>query len=167
MPQPLGPRRCRGRDSSGVHGDSPSTARYVAAPCIANARYPRAGRTRVAPLTLEGPGARSSPELPASGQVSARESEPEEEAFGNSVAHFDRAQSQEDLGACVLLVSPTGQLHKYVIQLAFPREGCTGSTAECDGLLTSLRIAVEMGISPSGAIPSSRPAKQRESSSVC
>jgi hypothetical protein len=36
-----------------------------AMPCIVNAGYPRAVRTRVAPLCLEGPGARSSNELPA------------------------------------------------------------------------------------------------------
>jgi ribonuclease HI len=46
----------------------------------------------------------------------------------------------------VLLVSPIGQLRKYAIQLAFPREGCA-STAECEALLASLRIAARMGIS--------------------
>jgi ribonuclease HI len=47
----------------------------------------------------------------------------------------------------MLLVSPTGQLHKYAIQLAFPLERCTSSTVECEGLLASLRIASGMGIS--------------------
>jgi ribonuclease HI len=51
------------------------------------------------------------------------------------------------MGAGVLLVSPTGQLRKYSIQLAFPREGCARRTAECEALLASLRIAAEMGIS--------------------
>jgi hypothetical protein len=49
--------------------------------------------------------------------------------------------------AGVLLVSPTGQLRKYAIQLAFPREGCASSTTECEALLASLTIAVGMGIS--------------------
>jgi hypothetical protein len=94
-----------------------------AVPCITNARYPRAVQTCMAPLDLEGPGAGSSPELPALGQVSFGRSEPEVGAFGNWVAHFDSAQSREGLGVGVLLVSPTSQLRKYAIQLAFPREG--------------------------------------------
>jgi hypothetical protein len=40
-----------------------------------------------------------------------------------------------------------GQLNKYAIQLAFPREGCASSTTECEALLASLRIATGMGIS--------------------
>jgi hypothetical protein len=40
-----------------------------------------------------------------------------------------------------------GQLRKYAIQVAFPREGCASSTAECEGRLASLRIAARMGIS--------------------
>jgi hypothetical protein len=43
----------------------------------------------MAPITLEGPGAESSPELPAFGQASFRRSELEEGASGNWVAHFD------------------------------------------------------------------------------
>jgi ribonuclease HI len=50
-------------------------------------------------------------------------------------------------GASVLLVSPTGRIHKNIIQLAFPREGCTSSTAECEGLLAGLRITAGMAIS--------------------
>jgi ribonuclease HI len=45
------------------------------------------------------------------------------------------------------MVLPIGQLQKYVIQLAFPREGCAGSKVECEGLLAGLRIAVEMDVS--------------------
>jgi hypothetical protein len=62
-----------------------------AVPCIVNAGHPRAVRTCVAPLNLEGPGAGSSPELPAPGQAPLGRSESEEEAPGNWVAHFDNA----------------------------------------------------------------------------
>jgi hypothetical protein len=78
--------------------------------------------------------------------VTVRRSESTKEASGNWVAHFDDAQSQEGLGADVLLVSPMGQIHKYVNQLASPREGCASSTSKFEGLLASLRIAVGMGI---------------------
>jgi hypothetical protein len=118
-----------------------------ATPCIINAGYPRAVQTRVAPLCLEELGAGSSPELPAPGQAPLEKSESKEEASANWVTHFDSAQSREGMGAGVLLVSPTGQLRKYAIQLAFRREGCASSTAECEALLASLRIAAEMGIS--------------------
>jgi hypothetical protein len=80
----------------------------LAVPCIANTGYPRAVRTHVAPINLKGPGAGSSPELPALRQASFGGSEPEEEASGNWVAHFNSAQSREGLGVGVLLVSPTG-----------------------------------------------------------
>jgi hypothetical protein len=56
-----------------------------AVPCITNTRYPRAMWTLVTPINLDGLGSGSSPELPASGQVTTRELEPEEEAFGNWV----------------------------------------------------------------------------------
>jgi hypothetical protein len=77
----------------------------------------------------------------------AGQSSRKEEAYSNWVAYFNNAQSWEGTGAGVLLVSPTGQLHKYAIQLAFPREGCGSSTVECEGLLASLRIAARMGFS--------------------
>jgi ribonuclease HI len=79
--------------------------------------------------------------------VSARRSEPEKEASGNWVAYFDGAQSREGLGTDVLLVSPMGQHHNFVIQLTFPREGCASNTSECEGLLAGLMIAARMGIS--------------------
>jgi hypothetical protein len=62
-----------------------------AVPSIANACYPMVVRTCVALLNLEGPGAGSSPELPALGQASFGRSELEEGASGNWVAHFDSA----------------------------------------------------------------------------
>jgi ribonuclease HI len=69
-----------------------------------------------------------------------------EGASSGLVAHFEGAQSREGLGVGVLLVSPMGQVHKYIIQLAFPRESCTNNTRECEGLLAGLRIATGMGI---------------------
>jgi hypothetical protein len=48
------------------------------APCIVNAGYPRMVRTHVGPLSLEGPGAGSSPELLTLGQVPLGRSEFEE-----------------------------------------------------------------------------------------
>jgi hypothetical protein len=92
-------------------------------PSITNARYPKAMWTHVVPLALEGPGARRSLELPTPGQVSVKRSESTEEASSNWVAHFDDAQPRKGFGDGVLLVSPMGQIHKYVIQLALPREG--------------------------------------------
>jgi hypothetical protein len=50
------------------------------------------------------------------------------------------------LWAGVLLVSPTSQHLKYVVQLAFPQEGCAISTLECEGLLAGLRITVGLGV---------------------
>jgi hypothetical protein len=52
-------------------------------PCIINAGYPRALRTCVAHLCLEGPGAGSTDELPAPGQKPLERSESNEEASGN------------------------------------------------------------------------------------
>jgi ribonuclease HI len=101
----------------------------------------------VAWLDLKGPKARGSPEQLGPGQAQARRQEQEEEDPSNWVAYFDGAQSWEGLGVGVLLVSPTGQHHKYIIQLAFPREGCASSIAECEGLLAGLRITVGLGIS--------------------
>jgi ribonuclease HI len=50
------------------------------------------------------------------------------------------------MGAGILLVSPTGLLRKYVVQLAFPQEGYASSTAECEGLLAGLRIVTGLGV---------------------
>jgi hypothetical protein len=91
-------------------------------------------------LCLEGPGAGSTGELPAPDQEPLERSKSKEEASSNWVAHFDSAHFQQ-------LFSPTGQLRKYAIQLAFPREGCASSTVECEALLASLRIAAGLGIS--------------------
>ena len=46
----------------------------------------------------------------------------------------------------MLLVAPTGEHPKYVIQMHFPREKSTNNTAEYEGLLAGLRIAVDLGV---------------------
>ena len=60
--------------------------------------------------------------------------------------YFDGAFSLQGTRAGVLLVSPTGEHLKYVIQMHFPREEATNNTAEYEGLLAGLRITVELGI---------------------
>ena len=46
----------------------------------------------------------------------------------------------------MLLVAPTGEHLKYVVQMHFPREKATNNTTDYEGLLARLRIAVELGI---------------------
>ena len=46
----------------------------------------------------------------------------------------------------MLLVSPSGEHLKYVIQMHFAREEATNNTAEYEGLLAGLRIVEELGI---------------------
>ena len=60
--------------------------------------------------------------------------------------YFDGALSLQGTGAGVLLVAPTGEHLKYVIQMHFPREMSTNNTVEYEGLLASLRIAADLGI---------------------
>jgi ribonuclease HI len=61
--------------------------------------------------------------------------------------YFDGAFSIEGVGASVLLVSPTGDHLKYVIQLAFSREDATNNIAKYEGLLAGLQITAGLGIS--------------------
>ena len=60
--------------------------------------------------------------------------------------YFDGAFSLQGAGAGVLLVAPTGEHLKYVIQMHFPREMSTNNTAEYEGLLAGLRIAADLGV---------------------
>ena len=46
----------------------------------------------------------------------------------------------------MLLVAPTGEHLKYVVQMHFPKEQATNNTAEYEGLLAGLRIAADLGI---------------------
>ena len=49
-------------------------------------------------------------------------------------------------GADVLLIVPTGEHLKYVVQMHFPREKSMNNMAEYEGLLAGLRIAANLGI---------------------
>ena len=60
--------------------------------------------------------------------------------------YFDGAFSLQGAGAGVLLVAPTGECLKYVIQMHFPRERPTNNTEEYEGLLAGLRITADLGI---------------------
>src|SRR4051812_30378558 len=60
--------------------------------------------------------------------------------------YFDGAFSLQGAGAGVLLVAPTREHLKYVIQMHFPREMSTNNTVEYEGLLAGLRIAVDLGV---------------------
>ena len=44
----------------------------------------------------------------------------------------------------MLLVAPTGEHLKYVIQMHFPREMSMNNTAKCEGLLAGLRIEADL-----------------------
>jgi hypothetical protein len=63
------------------------------------------------------------------------------------IMYFDEAFSMQGAGVGVLLVAPTGEHLKYVIQMHFPREKATNNTAEYEGLLAGLRIVSHLGIS--------------------
>ena len=60
--------------------------------------------------------------------------------------YFDGAFSLQGAGAGVLLVAPTGEHLKYVVQMHFPKEQAMNNTAEYEGLLAGLRIAADLGI---------------------
>ena len=71
---------------------------------------------------------------------------PGKEADRDWIMYFDGAFSLQGTGAGVLLVAPTGEQLKYVIQMHFPREMSTNNTAEYEGLLAGLRIAADLGV---------------------
>ncbi|XP_073353712.1 uncharacterized protein [Aegilops tauschii subsp. strangulata] len=68
---------------------------------------------------------------------------PGKEAPKEWVMYFDGAFSLQDAGAGVLLVAPTGEHLKYVVQMHFPREDASNNIPEYEGLLAGLRVAVE------------------------
>ena len=71
---------------------------------------------------------------------------PGKEASRDWIMYFDGAFSLQGAGAGVLLIGPTGEHLKYVIQMHFPREMSTNNTAEYEGLLAGLRIAADIGV---------------------
>ena len=60
--------------------------------------------------------------------------------------YFDDTFSLQGVGPGVLLVAPTREQLKYVVQMHFPREEATNNTSEYEGLLAGLMIATELGI---------------------
>jgi ribonuclease HI len=60
--------------------------------------------------------------------------------------YFDGAFSLQGAGAGMLLVTPTEEHLKYVIQMHFPKEQATNNSVEYEGLLAGLRIAADLGI---------------------
>ena len=71
---------------------------------------------------------------------------PGKEASCSWIMYFDGAFSLHGAGAGVLLVAPTEEHLKYVVQMHFPREASTNNTAEYEGLLAGLRIAADLGV---------------------
>ena len=62
------------------------------------------------------------------------------------IMYFDGSFSLEGAGAGVVLISPTGEHLKYVIQMLYTGSKATNNTAEYEGLLAGLRAAVGLGI---------------------
>ena len=60
------------------------------------------------------------------------------------IMYFDGAFSLQGSGAGVLLVAPSGEDLKYVVQMHFAWEEATNNTAKYEGLLARLRIAAEL-----------------------
>ena len=71
---------------------------------------------------------------------------PGKEAPQEWIMYFDGAFSLQGAGAGVLLVAPTGEHLKYVVQMHFSQEKATNNTTEYQGLLVGLRIVTEPGI---------------------
>ena len=71
---------------------------------------------------------------------------PVKETSKEWLMYFDGAFSLQGAGAGVLLVAPTREHLKYVVQMHFPKEQATNKTAEYEGLLAGLKIAADLGI---------------------
>ena len=71
---------------------------------------------------------------------------PDKESPQEWIMYFDGVFSLQGAGTGVLLVAPSGEHLKYVIQMHFAREEATNNTTEYEGLLAGLRIAAELGI---------------------
>jgi ribonuclease HI len=57
--------------------------------------------------------------------------------------YFDRSYTLKGVGAGVVLIPPKGDILNYAIQLEFL---ATNNIAEYEGLVTSLRLAKDLGI---------------------
>ena len=71
---------------------------------------------------------------------------PGKETTRDWIMFFNGAFSLQGAGVGVLLVAPTREHLKYVIQMHFPREMSTNNTTEYEGLLADLRIAADLGV---------------------
>ena len=67
----------------------------------------------------------------------------EHAAYTNWVMYFDGSKMLAGLGAGVVLISPTGDTMKYVLQIMYTD---SNNAAEYEALLHGLRMAVSMGI---------------------
>ena len=64
-------------------------------------------------------------------------------AYSNWIMHFDGSKMLAELGAGVILTSPTGDSVQYVLQIMYTD---SNNAAEYEALLHGLRMAVSMGI---------------------
>ena len=62
------------------------------------------------------------------------------------VMYFDGAFCYEGAGAGILIVSPSGEHLRYVMQLDFDQGKSSNNVAEYEGLLAGLRAAAGLGI---------------------
>jgi hypothetical protein len=66
-----------------------------------------------------------------------------DELLDHWVMYFDGFYTLKGAGADVVLIPPNDDILKYAIQLEFP---ATNNIAECEGLVTDLRLAKDFGI---------------------
>ena len=71
---------------------------------------------------------------------------PGNEDAGRWVMYFDGSFLYEGAGACVLLVSPSGEQLRYAIQMKFDIGLSINNTVEYEGLLAGLQAAAGLGI---------------------
>ena len=73
---------------------------------------------------------------------------PDSEDQGRWVMYFDGSFSYEGARAGVLIISPTGEQLKYIVQMHFDSGSgkATNNTADYEGLLAGLRAAAGLGI---------------------
>ena len=62
------------------------------------------------------------------------------------IMYFDGAFSLQGAGVGMVLLAPSGEYLKYVVQMHFAQEEATNNTAEYEELLVGLSIAAELGI---------------------
>ena len=71
---------------------------------------------------------------------------PGKEAPQGWIMYFYGDFSLQGAGVDVLLIAPTREHQKYVVQMHFPQEEATNNTVEYEGLIAGPRIATELGI---------------------